>query len=146
MAKRLSAIILTSMLLINASCAQQSSAAKGPEDFAASRAAAVDKALDAYNREDCGQFYSDFSSQRFEKGERAFRAIWVEGYKRDFGKMVSKQLDTGFCDINAVYPMLVYRAKFEKNDYVTIKVIFVKEGEDYKIFYIRFDVLPPGTI
>ncbi len=104
----------------------------------------VDRALTAYNKEDFNAFYRDFSTERLERTKSAFRAIWVDGYKQDFGNMISKELLENKCNFNTTYPLLKYKGKFAKNDNVTIKVIFSKENGQYKIFYIRFDVLLPG--
>lgn len=118
----------------------------GVEGFIAECGRMVDGALAAYNSGDSKNFYRDFSKERLGRDSRSFKAIWVEGYGGEFGRFLTKELDEKFCDFNPVYPMLVYRAKFEKNGYVTIKAIFVKEGGAYRIFYLRFDSLPPGTI
>jgi hypothetical protein len=104
----------------------------------------VDAALDAYNREDYDGFYRDFVSDRLEKSEKAFREIWVSGYKAQFGNIVSKEFNEDRCDLNPTFPMLVYMGQFEKHSDVTIKAIFSKEDSRYKLFYLRFDVLEPG--
>jgi hypothetical protein len=106
----------------------------------------VTAALDAYNRENYKDFYRDFVSERLERSEKAFREIWVAGYKAQFGDIVSKELLRDKCNFNPTYPMLVYMGQFSRHPDVTIKAIFSKEGASYRIFYLRFDVLEPGQV
>ena len=112
--------------------------------FLARHTPMVDSALDAYNKGNFKAFYRDFSSERLERTEEIFKKIWMGDYKGQYGNLISKELLEGRCKFNAAYPLLKYKAKFAKHDDVTIKVIFSKENGEYKIFYIRFDVLLPG--
>ena len=103
----------------------------------------INETLDSYNREDHNEFHKYFSQSRFGTTEKAFKTIWIDGYKDTFGSFVSKSLIHEKCSFNKVFPLLVYKGVFEKHDNVTIKISFIREDETegYKIFYLRFDVL-----
>ena len=99
----------------------------------------VDQALQAYNENDKQKFVDTFVARRVKKTEISFKPLWVDGYKEVYGKIISKKLVDQEERLNEVYPMLVYKAKFEKKDNVEIKVMFAKENNVYKLFYMRFD-------
>jgi hypothetical protein len=99
----------------------------------------VTETLNAYNNGNHAQFYGNFASGRLSKTKKAFSVIWQEGYKGKYGNYISRKLVREMCSFNDMYPLLVYNAKFEKQDNVTIKVSFKKEGSLYRIFYMRFD-------
>jgi len=137
-------IILVFLVSIGAGlviCSQDKPAVEKTQSFIEQYGPVVDEALNAYNNEDCKNFYKNFSKQRQGLTEEVFKAIWIDMYKRDFGNLISKKLIPEKCDLNTVCPLLVYRGKFEKNPDVIIKATFTKDDDspDYKLFYIRFD-------
>lgn len=99
----------------------------------------IDETLKAYNEEDYHGFYKYYAKRRLAKTEAIFIATWVDGYKRQYGNLVSKTFIQDKSNFNEVNPLLYYRAEFQKTENAEIKVIFVKEKGAYKIFHIRFD-------
>ncbi|MBL7157013.1 MAG: hypothetical protein ISS92_02495 [Candidatus Omnitrophica bacterium] len=144
--KRLSkALLFFVALFVISGCSQVSSQEVSgedqPQDFITEYKGLVDEALDAYNSGNSKDFYKNFSGQRLGLTDEVFRAIWIDGYKAQFGNLLSKELLPDKCDLNTICPLLTYRGKFDKNPDVIIKVTFVKDegASSYKLFYIRFD-------
>jgi len=144
--KRLSkAILFFAALFFISGCSQVSSqeASGGDtlQDFIGENEGLIDEALDAYNSENSKDFYKNFSGQRFGLTDEVFRAIWIDGYKAQFGNLLSKKLLPDKCDLDTLYPLLAYKGKFDKNPDVTIKATFAKDegSSSYKLFYIRLD-------
>jgi len=99
----------------------------------------VDETLMAYNDESYRNFYKYYAKRRLAKTESIFKATWVNGYKREYGDLLAKTLIKDKCNFNKINPLLYYIAEFEKTKNSEIKVIFIKEKGEYKIFHIRFD-------
>ncbi|NQT32725.1 MAG: hypothetical protein HQ594_03520 [Candidatus Omnitrophica bacterium] len=127
------------VVLANFLSAQDVLPEKEREEFIKEYSPIADEALKAYNEEDFKEFYKNFAKRRFARSEVIFRSTWIKGYEKGYGKLLSKELDLKGCSFNMVSPFLYYKAKFEKNDKAEIKVIFVEEGDTYKIFHVRFD-------
>jgi hypothetical protein len=100
----------------------------------------LEMALKAYNRQDYQGFIKNFSSRRRKMSERAFRALWVHGYKAEYGDYVSKQFLLERSDPIRRYPLLAYKAEFSENAETGIRCIFAEDEDgEYRIFYLRID-------
>jgi hypothetical protein len=102
--------------------------------------AMVDKAMKAYNDEDAKAFFADYAkSMAAIATEQVFKNLYVDQAKRDFGKYVSREPIAAQTVTIGDFPLLVYQAKFEKNDKVKISVNFTFEDGAFKVMQIRFD-------
>jgi len=99
-----------------------------------------DEALDGYNLGDRIKFY-EFFTKTIEDAitPQYFQAIFIGGYKKEFGDIYSKELAIEKSNLNLDYPMLVYKAVFEKNDDILVTINFVNEYGAYRIAHIKFD-------
>lgn len=99
----------------------------------------AEAALEAYNNDEAESFAENFVPSRYKRTLRGFPVLWEDEYKSEYGNFISKEIIPEKCNINKVYPMLTYKAKFEKNDKVGVRVVFALEDGEYRIFYMRFD-------
>ena len=110
-------------------------------DTAKAMLACVDRALEAYNKEDAKAFYAEWASQtKPAQNEEIFKKSYVEGYKKKFnGALKSKQL---IADERSKYdkeaPVLIYQGEFEKRK-TKIVLGFMKDGEAFKLMQVTFD-------
>lgn len=105
----------------------------------------VDTTLQAYNSEDYFKFFEYFAKEMSPiTTKQYFKAVYVEGYKAKLGLLHFRELILEESSLDFDFPMLVYRAEFEKEDNVLIIVNFAQEHGNYRIKRIRFDrVLSP---
>ena len=102
----------------------------------------VDRTLEAYNSEDYIAFFEYFAKNMNSlTTKQYFKAVYVGSYKKNLGRIKLKKLLRNESFIDPDFPVLTYRAKFEKHDMVLIIVNFAKEHDSYKITQIRFDRL-----
>ncbi len=100
----------------------------------------IDELLTAYNRQNYKVFFKNFSTAVSNTATKhAFRAIYVETYKKNYGKFLAKELIPEKCSFNENFPLLIYRGIFRKDWDVKIGVNFIKEGKSYKILLVSFD-------
>lgn len=100
----------------------------------------VNSALTAYNCGDYVKFYEYFAKQLEPiTAEKYFKAIYIDGYKRNFGDFISKSLLLQESTLDPDFPMLVYKAKFSDCPNAKITVNFTKEYDNYRINRIVFD-------
>ena len=100
----------------------------------------VEDALEAYNAENAKEFSKNFITSRQEKTERAFKFLWVDDYKKEYGNFISKEFFPEKSNSIKMYPLLTYKAKFENNSEVGIRCVFAKDEDGkYRIFYLRMD-------
>jgi hypothetical protein len=100
----------------------------------------VNSALIAYNCEDCVKFYEYFAKQMEPiTAEQYFKAVYIKGYKKNFGDFISKVLLPEESSFDPDFPMLVYMAQFSDCPKVKITVNFTKEYDNYRINRIEFD-------
>ena len=100
----------------------------------------VAKTLEAYNLENHLSFYEYFADKMEPITEaHHFTAVYMEGYKKVLGDCYARELIPEESVLDPDYPVLVYRATFQK--YVPVRIIinFVKEFDNYRISQIRFD-------
>ena len=112
------------------------------EEFRKEYELLLDEMLDAYNKEDYKSFIKNFSEEgRRARTERAFRFIWVDEYKAEYGDYISKEFLLKKANPSKVYPLLTYKGKFAKNDEVAIRCVYAKDPKSgkYQIFYLRYD-------
>ena len=112
------------------------------EDFRKEYEPLLDETLDAYNEEDYAAFIANFADEgRRARTERAFKFIWVDEYKTEYGNYISKEFFFKKSNPNKVYPLLTYKGKFAKNDEVAVRCVYAKDPKSgrYRIFYLRYD-------
>ena len=112
------------------------------EEFRKEYEPLLDETLDAYNEEDYAAFIKNFADEgRRARTERAFKFIWVDEYKTEYGNYVSKEFFFKKSNPSKVYPLLTYKGKFVKNDEVAVRCVYAKDPKSgkYRIFYLRYD-------
>lgn len=109
------------------------------ERFVSTHESIAEKALEAYNSDEAEAFAENFVPSRYKRTVRGFPFLWEDEYKGEYGEFLSKEIIPEKCNINKLYPMLTYKAVFEKNDNIGIRVVFAEEEGEYRIFYMRFD-------
>jgi hypothetical protein len=110
------------------------------QEFIAIHQPIVENVLEAYNAENAEAFAKSFIISRQERTERSFKFLWVEDYREEYGDFISKEFFSEKSNPNKIYPLLTYKAKFEKNDEVGVRCVFAKDEDGkYRIFYLRMD-------
>lgn len=107
--------------------------------------AIVDKAMTAYNDGDSKAFYADFASTMAAIcTPEAFKALYTDTYMKTFGKYVSRAVIEAETVIVPDMPngLLVYEAKFDKNEKVKLSVNLFKENGAWKIQQITIQAMP----
>ncbi|MFN7976061.1 MAG: hypothetical protein U0166_27625 [Acidobacteriota bacterium] len=100
----------------------------------------LDNALKAYNAQDAKAFYADYAkSLAGIATDQAFNTMYKDGYMKDLGKFVSKTMVKEKSVVTGDFPLMVFNAKFDKNEKVTLSCNFTKEDGNFKIMQIRFD-------
>lgn len=100
----------------------------------------LERALEAYNKEDYEGFIKNFSGRRRKISETAFRALWIQGYKAEYGDYVSKEFFPERSNPSRHYPLLTYKTEFSENSKTGIRCIFAEDEDgEYRIFYLRID-------
>lgn len=100
----------------------------------------VGQALQAYNSEDYIKFFEYFAKEMSPiTTKQYFKAVYINGHKRNLGRFHSRQLIEDESSRDPDYPMLVYKGEFEKSDDVLIVVHFAKEYDNYRIKRILID-------
>ncbi|HPN72887.1 MAG TPA: hypothetical protein PKZ41_02715 [Candidatus Omnitrophota bacterium] len=100
----------------------------------------IDQVLIAYNNGNYDDFVKHFSTKRRAITPRSFAALWEGDYKGKFGEFVSKEFFKEKSNPVRNFPLLTYRAVFEKNGDIGIRCVFTMDDDGvYRIFYLRFD-------
>ena len=107
--------------------------------------AIVDKAMTAYNDGDSKAFYADFAAMMASIATpEAFKALYVDTYMKTFGKYVSRTVIEAETVVVPDVPngLLVYEAKFEKNEKVKLSVNLFKENGAWKLQQVTIQAMP----
>lgn len=100
----------------------------------------ADKALEAYNNEDSVEFFEYYAeSMKPVATSQYFKNMYVDSYKKDLGRLESKELLPAKSSLRTNFPVLAYEGDFENFDKVLITVNFKKEYDNYRITQIKFD-------
>lgn len=100
----------------------------------------ANEALDGYNLGDYIKFYEFFTKTLKEIiTQQYFQAVFIDGYKKEFGDIYSKELLLDKSNLDLDYPTLVYKAVFEKNNDILVTINFVNEYGAYRISHIKYD-------
>ncbi len=105
----------------------------------------VDKALNAYNEDDSKTFYADFAVMMAAIcTPEAYKAIFADNYKKNFGKYVSRTINEAETVIAPDVPsgLLVYTAKFEKNENIKLSINLFKENGVWKLQQVTIAPMP----
>ncbi|RCK79074.1 MAG: hypothetical protein OZSIB_0416 [Candidatus Ozemobacter sibiricus] len=107
--------------------------------------AMIDKALDAYNKQDWKAFYADFApAMAAICTEQAFQTMYIGMYMNQFGQYKSRELIKEKTVVpanpaDAPVGLLQYKAVFEKNAQVEIAVNITRDGNAWKLMQIQFN-------
>ncbi len=107
--------------------------------------AMVDKAMAAYNAEDSKAFYADFATMMAAIcTPEAFKALYVDNYRQNFGDYASRTIIEAETVVAPGVPngLLVYEAKFSKNEKVKLSVNLFQENNVWKIQQISIMPMP----
>lgn len=107
--------------------------------------AMVDKAMTAYNDGDSKAFYADFAVMMAAIcTPESFKALYVDSYMKIFGKYVSRTVIEAETVVVPDVPngLLVYEAKFEKNEKVKLSVNLFKENGAWKLQQVSIQAMP----
>ena len=138
--KNLQFVLLAALILGNSFFPQSVYSQPSKEYLRATLEILVDEALLAYNSEDYLKFFEYFAKEMDPiTTEQYFRAVYLNGHKRQLGDFLSKEMIQEQSRLDPDLPMLVYEAVFTKNRNVIIIVNFTKEYDNYRIERIRFD-------
>lgn len=105
--------------------------------------ATVEKAMKGYNEQDHKAFYADWAkSMAPSTTEENFKKFYVEmNMKKFHGKMLEMSRDDK--DERVVlkgdYPVLIFAAKFEKNEKTKINAAFAREGDTFKLVQLNLE-------
>ncbi|MBN3039607.1 MAG: hypothetical protein JW867_00595 [Candidatus Omnitrophica bacterium] len=100
----------------------------------------TEKTLEAYMLEDYISFYQYFAKKMEPVTEKQhFDNAFIKIYKEDLGNVISRKLLLEKSKLDRDFPVLVYKARFEKFEPVLITVNFANEYDRYRITRIRFD-------
>lgn len=105
----------------------------------------VDSLLAAYNAEDSKAFYTDYSSTMAAlTTPEIFKMMIVDVQKKTFGNYVSRSILEAETVVTAEVPnaLLVYTAKFEKNENAKLLINLVKENNVWKIQQVTIQPMP----
>jgi len=100
----------------------------------------IEKALNAYNKDDSKAFFADYAkSMAAIATDQTFKTLYG-GYKDRFGNYVSKKIVRARCSLKKTTPGLVsYDAEFEKNKAVRIDVNYTPDGDTLKLMQVQFN-------
>lgn len=132
------ALVALTMLGPSALSAQQ----MADEETMKALEAMIDKALDAYNKQDWKAFYADFApAMAAICTEQAFQTMYIGMYMQQFGQYKSRELikDKTVVPADATVGLLQYKAVFEKNAQVEIAVNITRDGNAWKLMQIQFN-------
>ncbi len=100
----------------------------------------VDKMLKAYNEGDHKTFNGEYAKMMAAVAtEQMFTNMFINMYKKEFGNYVSKELIKNETVLTGDMPLLVFQAKFEKNEKIKVSANFTKDGDALKVMQMRFD-------
>jgi hypothetical protein len=103
-------------------------------------AEALDRALKAYNEDDHKQFWAEFGSAADAlKTKETFGALYVNGYKKQFGKLVKRgDLIKDKSVLRGDLGLARYKAEFAQDKKVEIDVNWVIENKKIRFVQILF--------
>jgi hypothetical protein len=93
--------------------------------------------LQSINNDDYQGFIKDFSQEQVAASPPEGFAGLRELLLSKIGKYISKTSDTVVEDEE--YIQVIYSAKFEQEDNVTVRVVFKKGDETYRVYGLWFD-------
>lgn len=107
--------------------------------------AIVDKMMTAYNAGDATAFYTDWAAMMTAIcTPQAFQALYIDNYKKTFGDYTSRTVNAEESVVMPEVPngLLVYTAKFSKNENVKMSVNLFKENGAWKIQQLTIQAMP----
>lgn len=107
--------------------------------------AMIDKALAAYNAEDSKAFYADFATiMAAICTPETFKTLYIDTYKKNFGEYVSRTIIEAETVVAPGVPngLLVYSAKFAKNEKIKLAINLFQENNIWKIQQITIQPMP----
>ena len=100
----------------------------------------LNRALAAYNADDKHAFLAEFASAAPGiRVEGAYRRLFQEVYKNEFGKLESKRLRRKASVADRDWGALIYEADFQKHPKAQLVANFIREKGAVKLMQIRFD-------
>lgn len=104
----------------------------------------LDRALAAYNADDAKAFLAEMASSA--PGIRqpgVYQRLFEEFYKVEFGSFVSKVIDPKESNPDRDWAVLVYRAKFTKQE-AKLSANFARENGAVKLMQLRIEKIEPA--
>jgi len=134
------AFFLAAIVLTTAAAAQSTD-----ETVLAKLNPKVDTTMAGYNEGDYKKFFTEFVPMEGVTTEQMFKMLYLDMYKPQFGNYVSRELiaaeTVALPDQDMA--LVVYKAKFEKNESVKLSLNFMKVEGDFKIQQVVIAAMPP---